>query len=66
MMEGKLNFHPAKFNAGPDSVEKTIVTSTGPYVITWSLDRIVKKGDLGKYRIRKYADEVLPPQIYWD
>lgn len=58
MMEGKLSFTPAKFNAGADTPEKSIVTSTGPFVISWSLNQIVTKGKLDKYRIKKYQDEV--------
>ncbi|BFZ56300.1 Vacuolar import and degradation protein 27 [Savitreella phatthalungensis] len=71
LMQGKLAFTPAKFNAGPDTKEKSIVTSTGPYVITWSLDRVIagaraSSAGIGssaaatkpKYRIRKYEDEV--------
>lgn len=58
MMEGKLSFTPAKFNAGPDTPEKSIVTSTGPFVISWSLNQIVTKGKLDKYRIKKYQDLV--------
>lgn len=58
MMQGRLSFTPAKFNAGPDTAEKSIVTSTGPFVVSWSLDRVVAKGELHKYRIRRYEDEV--------
>lgn len=58
MMGGKLSFTPAKFNAGPETSEKSIVTSTGPFVISWSLNQVVKKGKLDKYRIKKYQDEV--------
>ncbi|CCG82568.1 Putative uncharacterized protein [Taphrina deformans PYCC 5710] len=58
MMGGKLSFTPAKFNAGPDTPEKSIVTSTGAFVISWSLNQVVQKGKLDKYRIKKYQDEV--------
>lgn len=58
MMEGKLSFTPAKFNAGPDVPEKSIVTSTGPFVISWSLNQVVTKNRMDKYRIKKYQDVV--------
>jgi hypothetical protein len=58
MMQGKLSFTPAKFNAGIDSKETSIVTSTGPFVISWTLNQVVTKGQVHKYRIRKYAEEV--------
>ena len=58
MMEGKLSFTPAKFNAGPETIEKSIVTSTGPFVVSWSMNQVVVKNKLDKYRIRKYQDTV--------
>ncbi len=33
-MQTEVSFTPARFNAGVDAEEKTIVTSTGPFVIT--------------------------------
>ncbi|KAI8868396.1 VID27-domain-containing protein [Ramicandelaber brevisporus] len=53
-----LSFTPARFNADPDAPEKNIVTSTGPFVVTWNFRR-VKQGKLGDYQIKKYADEVV-------
>jgi len=32
---GKVFFTPARFNYSPDCTESSIVTSTGPFVITW-------------------------------
>ncbi|ORY84435.1 VID27 cytoplasmic protein-domain-containing protein [Protomyces lactucae-debilis] len=58
MMQGKLSFTPAKFNAGVDTKETSIVTSTGPFVISWTLNQVVNKSQAHKYRIRKYAEEV--------
>ncbi|KTW31575.1 hypothetical protein T552_00213 [Pneumocystis carinii B80] len=57
MMQGQINFTPAKFNTGMGVEEKTIVTSSGPYVISWELSKVVK-GETGKYKIRQYMDEV--------
>lgn len=57
MMQGQICFTPAKFNKGKDTEEKTIVTSSGPYVISWELSRVIR-GETDKYKIRQYADEV--------
>lgn len=39
-------------------MEKTIVTSTGPYIIAWNF-RKVKAGDTTNYTMRRYSDEVI-------
>ncbi|KAF2664678.1 vacuolar import and degradation protein [Microthyrium microscopicum] len=52
-----INFTPAKFNTGPNLEETTIVTATGPFVISWSLKKIVK-GQRNPYSIKRYTDEV--------
>lgn len=52
-----LSFTKAHFNAGIDSREQTIVTSSGPYVITWSLRKILR-GDKSPYLIKRYSDNV--------
>jgi hypothetical protein len=52
-----VSFTPAKFNTGPDATETTIVTSTGPFVITWSMKKILK-GQKDPYSIKRYVDEV--------
>ncbi|KAG4304924.1 hypothetical protein PORY_001599, partial [Pneumocystis oryctolagi] len=57
MMQGQISFTPAKFNTGKDVEEKTIVTSSGPYVISWELSKVIK-GETYKYKIRQYSDEV--------
>ena len=56
-MGSKISFTPARFNTG-DELEKSIVTSTGPFVISWNLRR-VKAGHLFDYTIKKYADDVV-------
>ncbi|KAJ3117592.1 hypothetical protein HDU96_006190 [Phlyctochytrium bullatum] len=50
-------FTPARFNTGTDE-ERSIVTSTGPYVITWNFRRI-KQGKLDDYTIKKYNQTVV-------
>ncbi|KAF8933330.1 hypothetical protein BGZ58_006429 [Dissophora ornata] len=56
-MKQAVSFTPARFNAGVNEEEKTIVTSTGPYVITWNFRR-VKNGHYD-YQIKQYADDVV-------
>src|ERR1700761_6883503 len=52
-----ITFTPAKFNAGPDADETTIVTSTGPFVVTWSLKKVLKN-QKDPYSIKRYVDDV--------
>jgi hypothetical protein len=52
-----ISFTAARFNTG-DDMEKTIVTSTGPYVITWNFRR-VKAGQTYDYTIKKYPSTVV-------
>ncbi|KAL2916295.1 Vacuolar import and degradation protein 27 [Polyrhizophydium stewartii] len=56
-MGERISFTPARFNTG-DSLERTIVTSTGSYIITWNF-RQVKNGKLNDYSVKKYADKVV-------
>ncbi|KAG6335306.1 hypothetical protein ID866_3790 [Astraeus odoratus] len=57
-MNHEINFSPARFNQGAGQVENAIVTSTGQYVIAWDFAK-VKKGQLDKYEIKKYEDNVV-------
>ncbi|KAK6332698.1 hypothetical protein TWF696_002727 [Orbilia brochopaga] len=52
-----LSFTVAKFNTGLDSEETSVVTSTGPFIITWDMRKILK-GVKEPYTIRRYAEEV--------
>ncbi|KAG0378336.1 hypothetical protein BGX24_004113 [Mortierella sp. AD032] len=56
-MKQAVSFTTARFNTGVNEEEKTIVTSTGPYVITWNFRR-VKNGHY-EYQIKQYADNVV-------
>ncbi|KAG9296039.1 hypothetical protein G9A89_011891 [Geosiphon pyriformis] len=58
MMNVDVCFTPARFNMGESSKEKTIVTSTGPFVITWSFRRI-RQGKYFDYQIKRYIDDVV-------
>ncbi|KAJ2780674.1 Vacuolar import and degradation protein 27 [Coemansia javaensis] len=60
-MGGPISFTPAKFNQAPDGSgsENTIVTSTGPFVVTWNLRRVLGTGRGDAYHIKQYADTVV-------
>ncbi|KAJ2787622.1 Vacuolar import and degradation protein 27 [Coemansia interrupta] len=60
-MGAPIEFTPAKFNQSPDSKasERTIVTSTGPFVITWNLRRALGSGRGDAYHIKQYSDHVV-------
>lgn len=52
-----LSFTPAKFNTGLDADETSIITSTGPFMITWNLRRTIA-GRPNPYAIKRYSEEV--------
>ncbi|ANB15587.1 Vid27p [Sugiyamaella lignohabitans] len=52
-----LSFTKAYFNTGHDAKVQTVVTSSGPYVITWSLKKIWR-GDREPYLIKRYESNV--------
>jgi hypothetical protein len=53
-----LDFSKAYFNTGLDVKEQTIVSSSGPYAITWSLKKILR-GDAEPYLIKRYSSNVV-------
>lgn len=53
-----LAFTPARFNTGVDSDETSIITATGPFIITWSLKKVVA-GRKDPYTIKRYEEEVM-------
>jgi hypothetical protein len=57
-MNHEISFSPAKFNVGPDLEEDAIVTSTGPFIVAWNFAK-VKKGQLDRYEIKKYEENVV-------
>jgi hypothetical protein len=62
-MGGKrVCFTSAYFNISP-SGESTIVTSTGPYVVTWSISDILERRRTDKYTIKRYSDDVVADQF---
>jgi len=52
-----INFTQARFNTGVDKTETTIVTATGPFVVTWSMRKVLA-GRKDPYSIKRYAEEV--------
>lgn len=56
-MKNEVSFTPARFNTGVNEIEKTIVASTGPYVITWNFRRV--KSGHHDYQIKQYADNIV-------
>ncbi|EAW09468.1 uncharacterized protein ACLA_036730 [Aspergillus clavatus NRRL 1] len=53
-----ISFTPARFNTGVESQETSIVTATGPFIITWSMKKVVA-GRKDPYTIKRYAEEVM-------
>ncbi|KAF2640407.1 vacuolar import and degradation protein-like protein [Massarina eburnea CBS 473.64] len=52
-----IGFTPARFNIGLDASETTIITATGPFIITWSLRKVLANRR-DPYNIKRYAEEV--------
>eukprot|EP00186_Timspurckia_oligopyrenoides_P004614 CAMPEP_0182451024 /NCGR_PEP_ID=MMETSP1172-20130603/43491_1 /TAXON_ID=708627 /ORGANISM="Timspurckia oligopyrenoides, Strain CCMP3278" /LENGTH=524 /DNA_ID=CAMNT_0024648759 /DNA_START=17 /DNA_END=1591 /DNA_ORIENTATION=+ len=59
-----VDFTVAHFNTG-NSLEKNIVTSTGPFVVVWNL-RQVKQGKRNAYQIKRYRDNVVADEFEYN
>jgi len=59
-----VSFTPAHFNTG-SSLEKNIVTSTGPFVVVWNF-RQVKAGRRNAYQIRRYRDNIVADEFEYN
>lgn len=53
-----LSFTTAKFNADPNGKETSVITSTGPFLVTWSLKKVLA-GQKDPYQIKRYSDRVI-------
>ncbi|KAJ5197950.1 uncharacterized protein N7498_007067 [Penicillium cinerascens] len=53
-----LSFTQARFNTGVDSEETSIITSTGPFIITWSMKKVLA-GRKDPYTIKRYEENVM-------
>ena len=54
----RIAFKPARFNTGPDSQETSIITATGPFLVTWNLKKVLS-GNKDPYQIKRYSAEVM-------
>ncbi|KAF2195337.1 VID27-domain-containing protein [Zopfia rhizophila CBS 207.26] len=52
-----ISFTPARFNIGLDDKETTVITATGPFIITWSLKKVLANRK-DPYSIKRYSEEV--------
>ncbi|KNZ56011.1 hypothetical protein VP01_251g3 [Puccinia sorghi] len=57
-------FKGAKFNRGDGNVEKNIVTSIGPYIITFDLKSILNNRT--KYTVKRYQENVVADNFRWN
>ena len=53
-----LAFTPARFNTGVDDTETSIITATGPFIITWNMKKLLKNRK-DPYTIKRYEEEVM-------
>uniref|UniRef100_A0A7S3EQ34 Vacuolar import/degradation Vid27 C-terminal domain-containing protein n=1 Tax=Rhodosorus marinus TaxID=101924 RepID=A0A7S3EQ34_9RHOD len=60
----EISFTPAHFNVGR-SLERSIVASTGPFIVTWNF-RHVKQGKLETYQIKRYKDNIVADNFAFD
>ena len=52
-----LSFTPARFNTGEGLSETSIITATGPFIVTWNMKKVLRGGK-DPYSIKRYAEEV--------
>lgn len=52
-----LSFTTAHFNTGEGLEETSIISATGPFVITWSMKKVLT-GSKDPYTIKRYTEEV--------
>jgi hypothetical protein len=52
-----LSFTPARFNTGEGISETSIITATGPFIVTWNLKKVLA-GRKDPYSIKRYAEQV--------
>ncbi|KAF2857959.1 VID27-domain-containing protein [Piedraia hortae CBS 480.64] len=53
-----LAFTPARFNTGEGHEETTVISSTGPFVVTWSMRKVLANRK-DPYHIKRYAEKVM-------
>lgn len=52
-----LSFTPARFNTGIDDKESSIISATGPFIVTWNMKKVLG-GRKDPYTIKRYEEEV--------
>ncbi|KAI9641329.1 Vacuolar import and degradation protein 27 [Ciborinia camelliae] len=52
-----LSFTTARFNTGEGISETSIISATGPFIVTWNLKKILRNSK-DPYSIKRYAEEV--------
>lgn len=52
-----LSFTPARFNTGEGVSETSIITATGPFIVTWNMKKVLA-GRKDPYSIKRYSEEV--------
>ncbi|CCD25683.1 Vid27p NDAI_0F03650 [Naumovozyma dairenensis CBS 421] len=53
-----VSFSKAYFNTGVGKQEEMILTSTGPFAVSWSLKKVIR-GDKNPYVIRRYENDIV-------
>ncbi|TKA23600.1 hypothetical protein B0A50_07434 [Salinomyces thailandicus] len=59
-----LSFTTARFNIGEGKEETTIISATGPFIVTWSLKKVLQ-GRKDPYSIKRYSEEVKADNFRW-
>jgi hypothetical protein len=52
-----ISFTTARFNTGMEESETTIISATGPFIITWSMKKVLANRK-DPYSIKRYSEEV--------
>lgn len=60
----EINFTPAKFDNGDTRRESAIITTTGAFMVIWSLKGI-KRGKLYDYKIKRLDDSAVSAQFMY-
>jgi len=52
-----LSFTTARFNTGENATETSIISATGPFIVTWNMKKVLQKTK-NPYTIKRYAETV--------
>ena len=52
-----LSFTTARFNTGENSTETSIISATGPFIVTWNMKKVLQNTK-NPYTIKRYAETV--------